>query len=322
MTPLCYKTGKGTLVTDRLLFFIIIAVRRESLYETHSSILFTCHPMWVMLGDIFSAMSTTIITSVVMALADAVANNVGREFYLHQRQSMAVLVTTQKTSDVRVTVTAPGFRRDVMVRKGVSATVEVPGTDRAPPGEVTPNRMIRVTADDDVAVSTISRGSCGVSLTLPVDRLGLDYYVLTWAPAAPAAAEVSILAVEDNTRVTVTLTAPVRFAGADYAGGETLTATLAQYDAVELQSTGDLSGTRVTADRPVSVNAGNTDGTLIGTGTLADQLVAQVPPTNTWGRHFAAVPFPGTTSGYYVKVGASRGTSSHCDARNETDVSH
>ena len=165
------------------------------------------------------------------------------------------------------------------------------------------NKTVRISASDEVSVSALNRGSCANFLVLPLKMLGDTYYVMTWMPTSGFGI-MSVLAVEEDTVVDVTVGGPdgvtVEYEGTVYDKGDVLSVTLTQYESLVLQSTSDLTGTFVVASKPVALYAGNTE-TTIGSGTLPDQLVSQFTPVNTWGYRFALVPFPSTTSGYYVK---------------------
>jgi len=59
-------------------------------------------------------------------------------------------------------------------------------------------------ANGEVSVSALNRGSCGNYLVLPLKMLGDTYYVMTWKPVSGFAL-ISVLAVEENTTVRVTI---------------------------------------------------------------------------------------------------------------------
>ena len=236
-------------------------------------------------------------------------DNLGTVFYLlflatqpDNTEDVQISLTTPSTSWVTVNITAPSFLTAVRVKKGEALIVSLPASVRSSePGRA--NKTVRISASDEVSVSALNRGSCANFLVLPLKMLGDTYYVMTWM-ATSGLAQVSVLAVEDDTVVHVTVSGPdvvtVEYEGTVYDKGDVLTVTLTQYESLILQSAEDLTGTFVVASKPVALYAGNTE-TTIGGGSLKDQLVSQFTPVNTWGYRFALVPFPATTSGYYVK---------------------
>ena len=153
-------------------------------------------------------------------------------------------------------------------------------------------------------MSTMNRGSCSSKLALPLEGLGSEYYAMMWAPAG-GVAQVTVLATQDDTNVTVVIggavDVSVTYEARTYKLGESITVKLSKFESVVLESGQDLSGTKITSSNPIVVSAGNTD-TTIGGGSLSDQLVSQLTPVNTWGRSFALAPLPGSLTGYFVKI--------------------
>ena len=86
---------------------------------------------------------------------------------------------------------------------------------------------------------------------------------------------------------------------------------------------GDLTGTAITSNKPLTVISGHQCGTLSDELQLQEQqlnwwwwggwwwtrwcdyLVEQIPPTVTWGERFLIVPFPNATIHHYNKIIAS-----------------
>lgn len=89
--------------------------------------------------------------------------------------------------------------------------------------------------------------------------------------------------------------------------------TLHRSQTLLLQAThGDLSGTEVISNNPLSVISGH-DCARMTEGSGCDQILAHIPPTVTWGRSFILQPFFGRTSGQLIKVISSE---------NDTVVRH
>ena len=99
-----------------------------------------------------------------------------------------------------------------------------------------------------------------------------------------------MVASEDDTCITITpsVTVDSRIAGVPYQivlqQGETY--RLINYDDVDA----DLTGTTITADKPIAVFGGHMCAYVPMSIMYADHLVEQLPPVNTWGRHFVTMP--------------------------------
>jgi hypothetical protein len=160
--------------------------------------------------------------------------------------------------------------------------------------DVIANKAILVTALDEVAVYGLNRmqESTDGFTALPVDAIGTDYYVLGYANTIDyvigGGTNLTIAATEDNTAVTITPTVAVGSRPASTA----FTINLNQGQAYTLHTSlpflADLSGSRVTASKPISLFGGNTAARVPVGVTAADHLIEQLPSTDTWGRDCAA----------------------------------
>ena len=63
---------------------------------------------------------------------------------------------------------------------------------------------------------------------------------------------------------------------------------------MQLVAKGDLTGTKVTSDKPVSVFSGNKK-TTVGPGNSSDHLVEHIIPVDYWGKNFITTPIPQRT---------------------------
>ena len=302
VTKYCKNQIDSLLNIDEKLW--ILDKRMVSLFTGHPSVLLW---MTILLNLVKNC---EVFCNMLLFSTDERADNLGTTFYLlflatepANTQQVQILLTTPMSTPVDVNITAPpSLFRSVQVKKGQVETVHLPASLRSnEPGRA--NKTVHVSANGKVSVSALNRGSCGNYLPVPLEMLGDTYYVMTWASSSGFAL-ISILPVQEDTIVSVTVGGVegvnVKYEGTVYRKGETLQVTLAQYESITLQSSADLTGTYVVGSKPLAVFAGNTEIT-IGSGNLKDQLVSQFTPVNTWGYHFALAPFPGSTSGYYIK---------------------
>ncbi len=190
------------------------------------------------------------------------------------------------------------------IKKGISETIILPAALR-PSGTNTSPKSVKVTATGDISIQIISKGSCSAYLILPIDRLGQEYYILTWwDPGAPAGSAIINIAAVREENTSIRLTFPDQFQSSfvyngDLIGaGSVLTMTLMQFESYSLTLPTDLSGIHIKADGPVVVLAGN-NKTYIGYDSIiADNVVEQMTPVDTWGTKFAVLPTPYHQGGY------------------------
>ncbi|XP_071171034.1 SCO-spondin-like [Mytilus edulis] len=223
---------------------------------------------------------------------------------------LELFVTTSRTSTVNVEVTSPKWtnpsvNEQFTVTAGVVKQLFIDVNLRLE-GTVKESKGILVSADDEVVIYGVNKQtkSNDAFLGLPVDVLSDEYFAVTYYPPYRKA-QLCVVGVSDSTNVQIKLPScsncgSVTYNGQKYSKGQTISVILNRFDAIHLQSTGDLTGARITSDKPVSAFSGNMK-TNTGSGSSQDHLVEQLTPVNTWGKRFATVPTPARTIGDYYK---------------------
>ncbi|MCS7169290.1 MAG: IgGFc-binding protein [Candidatus Kapabacteria bacterium] len=149
-------------------------------------------------------------------------------------------------------------------------------------------------------------------LTLPVDVLDREYLVMSYPSdgsvsgdflaSASTPSQFAIVAVEDQTHVTIRPSAPTYWNGLQEQNvilnrGEVY---LVQARITPGNLRPDLTGTEIVASKPVAVFAGHQRATVpveVPELTSRDILVEQLPPVSTWGRSAVVVHFPEPSTG-------------------------
>lgn len=219
-----------------------------------------------------------------------------------------------------------------------------PADDRVPPGQARvfelPNINVQGTSRMPKGVHLVATGpvlahqfnpwdnrfSNDASMLLPDPLLGVDYVILSWPTSPLDLVQIpgfptnnqngyfTIIAAYDDTSVTMKVTAPVRASGSipELAPGQTYSATLKRGDVLSIQSdpktlTGpaDLSGTTVTATKPIAVFGGHEEavvgdpvpvqtegGTTTQSPCCADHLEEQLLPVPILSTRYFAVKSP------------------------------
>ena len=173
------------------------------------------------------------------------------------------------------------------------------------------NKGIRVRSIDaagnqgaPIAVYGLNRriGSAGAYVALPVDVLGTRYRTIqrpgtTTGPGS----QVTVVGSEDGTTVYITTRVDVPSVAT---AGVPFEITLDHLQTFLLQlPVGDLTGTLVTADKPVAVFSGNQNSPV--TGASPDHMIEQMVPVTAWGSEFIVAPIATsspTTTGDFVRV--------------------
>ena len=140
------------------------------------------------------------------------------------------------------------------------------------------------------------------SLLIPSNTYGTEYFVVSRfelqgvgavsGQLIPYRGEVSVVAASSATNVTIVPTCTTQ-AGTNMptmAAGQSYTFALEPYQVLNIktnQDGGDLTGTLVTADKPIAVFSGH-EAALSSTTCCADHLEHQMFPVSTWGDRYVA----------------------------------
>lgn len=172
--------------------------------------------------------------------------------------------------------------------------IEVPLAAQLVSG-VVENKGFRIDSNAAISGYYLSRRQATTDMAYLIDgeRLGKDHFVLGYQNIYED--QVSAQATQDNT--SVTFTRP---------NGTTQTVTLNAGQTFMLTANAQLTGTRVTSDKPISVFSGNRC-TNVPTGvTACDHIVEQMPPTEVLSNNYLLAQTPRTgTLGNVVRVVAT-----------------
>ncbi len=141
------------------------------------------------------------------------------------------------------------------------------------------------------------------AISVPVARIPVDDdYAYEGEEFQPPVGNSAIIIVtsENDTELTITLTQDVSITAPDLLQqvpeGEfkaEMPVTIRLPNAVQslyIASLDDLTGSRITSNKPIALISGHECGTIPDNFEFCDQLVEQVPPTATWGKSFITCP--------------------------------
>ena len=219
-------------------------------------------------------------------------------------------ITTPESVPVTFTVSIPGknyFYRGIVDPGGVREFV-FNGTDYALRNTTDRSKGIIITTENEKQVFVYGvqdlQGATDSFLVLPPHDLGAVSYtyiaamihtlnnvvLVAGAQAEDIHALVGIVSVEDDTLLTITPNQDVTIGTQLVEAGESVLVTLARAETLLIAFVGDLTGTKVTSNRPISFFSGD-QCPYIPSGVYAcDQIVEQLPPVEAWGRQFATAP--------------------------------
>lgn len=168
------------------------------------------------------------------------------------------------------------------------------------------HKGIKVTSGNKISVLVLNllRGSYGEYLAYPCHDLGLENYtyiaVSTTSQLSTAHSQILLVGCQDNTIIVITPTKQVELpwnvqvangSMLTIKGGESHTFILNEQQTLVLRSKGDLTGTKIVSDKPLTVVSGHECGNIPQSFRFCEHLTVQIPPTATWGTDFLLVPF-------------------------------
>lgn len=229
----------------------------------------------------------------------------GTEFWLAFLQNLrpnelSLFITSETDTMGTVSVPGLGFSAPFSVRARTVTTVRLPAEATLRVSDRVGNLGVHVTALDEVTVYGLNRlqFTTDAYLGLPTDILGVEYLVLTYRGGGP---EFAVVGTADNTTVTITPTEQgARPRGVPYQ------IRLNRGETYQLVLGTDLSGSVITADKPVAVFGGNVCTNVPPEFFACDHLTEQLPPVETWGRSFLTAPLATRKKGDTFRFLAAR----------------
>ncbi len=214
---------------------------------------------------------------------------------------LIVAAATATTGDV----TFEGVTTPFSVAAGAETVLTLDPAVVLTANETIEAKGIHVTALSPVSVHVVSENANSADgyLALPTPGLGTNYYVMSYASARYPGSEFAVAATQNNTTVTITPTA----AGATKPANIAFTIVLNIGETYQFSNpaNADMTGTHVTADKPIAMFGGHRCTDLPSGTDFCDYLVEQLTDVSIWGKTFHTSPFSGRAR-YTVRVMASR----------------
>lgn len=240
--------------------------------------------------------------------------------------SVSLFITSDNKTVAHISI--PGLRykltlnleEDELVRVNLPLSTRMSGTQKE-------NKGILVTADHEMVIYglNIMPHSTDAYLALPTDIQGTEYFAVSYTVSQNSL--IGIVGIEDSTVVYLTLKMesdiPFKYRGAVYRDGDTLIVELNRLQTFQLAHKTDLTGTRITSTKVISVYSGNECANVPKSAGYCDHLVEMLTPTSTWGRRFVTAPLYSRKKGDYFRVVASEDNTAivfHPAARFEIDA--
>nr|KAG5696575.1 hypothetical protein BaRGS_030443 [Batillaria attramentaria] len=145
---------------------------------------------------------------------------------------------------------------------------------------------------------------------MPTSLLGTEYFAVGFSKTYGLSASfILLVASQDETEVTVALNKlqngdTVTLNDVTYDRHDVITVRLNALQVLQVQAMSDLTGTKVTASKPVAAFSGQNRTYIYGlpgTGLCWSHMSDQLPPRTHWGRSFALITSPRQEAGDYYR---------------------
>ena len=218
---------------------------------------------------------------------------------------LELFITSDERAKGTIEVEGIGFVRDFTVNAGEVINIHVDSAAQLRSSEKIEKLAVHIVSDEPIAVYGLSHRyqTTDTYLAYPVTVLGKSYRVMgyKWL-ASDLLSQMAVIAVEDNTKVSITPSAKTR--GGKRAGVP-FEITLDRgevYQVIPDFNPGrpsDLTGSLIESDKPVAVFSGHNCAYVpVNDYKACNLLVEQMPPLQSWGRQF----FVGTLAGRQSSV--------------------
>ncbi|XP_069142267.1 uncharacterized protein [Argopecten irradians] len=255
----------------------------------------------------------------IASLVSGAPDSAGTEFILgftsmsNITQEVVLYFTTVKNSNIHVQVTAPKYSADISdtsfnITSRVTKMITISGNIRMSES-IKEGKGVHISASDEISVFGLdSEGDSGdYFLAQPTDVLGMHYYVMA-NNSLFTQSQVVLAGVNDKTAVSITLSSAVggnvMVQGMNYGRNDTISLGLNRYDTFYFTSEWDLSGTEITANKPLAMFSGTKNEFHI-TNDMAGHVIEQATPTKSWGKVFIVAPIPAINSVNILKFVAN-----------------
>lgn len=247
----------------------------------------------------------------------------GRDFWFtflrHRdagRTNMVAMISAREATSGTLEMPGTGWSQPFAVGANDVTLVTLPNAAETLPSELVTNNAVRLRANGTVSlyIHQYFGFRSEAALVLPVAALGKEYYVMSYPgvinQAQSYASEFAVVATADDTEIEIQSLTAATQGGRSLGQNITVSLQAGQvYQVRAATATGDLTGTRIVADKEFAVFGGN-EWTEVTTGCPArDNLLEQMYPVESWGTEYAVVPSARVNGNVYRVLAAEANTS-------------
>lgn len=212
-----------------------------------------------------------------------------------------IFVAAADSGKVVVEVAAIDYKEEFGIVGGLVTPIILPDEVMLDGAGLKFSKGIHVTADVDIALYGISqlRYTTDAFQAIPVTKLGTEYYMVGYTKTGGMPPEFAVIATEDDTVVEFEFNELSKLDEQD----PVFTQRLNKGDIYYFEyAVTDITGTKIKANKPVSVFSGNNCVNIPTTLSACDHIVEQVPDVTRWGQNFLLSPLALRGKGDTIRV--------------------
>ncbi len=224
------------------------------------------------------------------------------------------MITSKYNASGIIEFPAIGWSQNINIAANTVQIITIPPEAEMLSDESVDETAVHVVTDvpSSVYIHQYHQFRSDASLVLPVPALGNNYYIMSYTPYEDQGelfpSEFAIVAVEDETDIEITTAANTQ---AGKLKSDKWKITLNKGQTYQVHGAGvddDLTGTFVSAQKPIAIFSGNRWVQVPRGCGNRDNLLEQMPPIDSWGRDFVMVPTKNTTNDIFRILTATDNT--------------
>ncbi len=205
---------------------------------------------------------------------------------------LQLFITSSFDAKVEIEIEEIGYKSTIEVRANSVVPVQIPARAQLRALETAERLAVHITADTAISVYGLNSRyqTTDAFVGLPISVIGREYRAIGYTKlASDLLSALSIVATENDTEVEITPTATT---STGRPAGKPFKIRLRQGDVYSIgarwESIGqcDLTGTRIVANKKISVFSGHNCAYVPPKVEACNHLIEQLPPVSAWGLHY------------------------------------
>ncbi|TNE34892.1 hypothetical protein EP342_02295, partial [bacterium] len=207
---------------------------------------------------------------------------------------LKLFLTSDFDANVTIEIKSIRYKESIFVKAGTVKAIQISPLAQVTSSEIIESgRGVHITSDVNISVYGLNRRKLTTDtfMGLPVNVLGKEYRAMCYDVTDKLMAEMAVVATEDSTEVIIT---PTVMTDGGHPPGIPFKVMLNEGDVYQVAAANikpcidncDLTGSLITSNKKISVFSGHQCAYVPTSIIACNHLVEQVPPLNSWGKHF------------------------------------